>query len=163
MLSIPIGIATGLAVNPIQKWFENRGKTKAAVKLKDVKDRYEIVLFYRLHPHLFTQYLLHTVIRTTFVGAAAGILLGILHAIPNAFFLAIPALARGEPNATQMALFLGLPTFAQLTTVVSSVLIIRYCRPAIQLWHQVRTFEKFVDSVPSEHRNLAAEREAKEI
>jgi hypothetical protein len=163
ILSIPIGIATGLAVNPVQKWLENRGKAKAAIKLKDVKDQYERVLFYRLHPHLFTQYLLQTVIRTTFIGAAVGILLGIFQAMTHAFLFTFPTVVRGPSNPPQLVVIVGMGILAQLTTVVGSVLIIRYCRPAIQLWHQVKTFEEYVNSVPFEHRNLAAERLAKEI
>jgi hypothetical protein len=160
LLSIPIGIATGLAVNPIQKWIENRGEARAAIKLKETRMQYERVLFYLLHPHLFTQYLLQTVIRTTFVGAAVGIFLGIIHAIPNAFVLTGPSVVRGNEYPPQIVAVVSLGILAQLATVVSSVLIARYCIPALQLWNQLRNFEEYVKSVPSEHRDTTLEQDA---
>src|SRR5207244_3657368 len=62
LLSIPIGIGTGLAVAPIERWRENRGKTRGLAKSRWMRQEYVETLNYVRHPHVFTQYLLHKLI-----------------------------------------------------------------------------------------------------
>jgi hypothetical protein len=161
LISVPIGIATGVAVVPIQKWIENRGKAKALIQSRDARERYTSVLFYRLHPHLFTQYLLRTVIRTTFASAAMGIVAGFLYVMANATatFIATQTTSIGFAS-TMMQLFTIL---GQMTIIVASVLIINYCRPALKLWSRVQNFEEYAKSVPSDIRDLTAEALAEKV
>lgn len=149
LLSVPIGIATGVAVTPIQRWIENRGKNKALVESKRVREQYNSVIFYRLHPHIFTQYLLNVVIRTTFIGAAVGIIAGCIY-----------TLAQAGDFVNIRILRSGLYVLGQITAVTSSVLIVGICKPALGLWYRVRNFDAYVRNVPADIRDMEAEAKA---
>jgi hypothetical protein len=148
VLSIPIGIATGLAVTPAQRWIENRGKQKALVQSKRVKADYDAIIFYRLHPHIFTQYCLQVVIKTTFIAAAVGIISGCIYAFAQA--TSFVNIYRLQPAPVLYVL-------AQITAIASSILIINNCRPALKTWQRVRNFEEYIANIPSDIRDLNAE------
>jgi hypothetical protein len=84
LLSIPIGIITGLAVTPIQRWMDGWGKDKKQIEDERTKKEYDSALYYARHPSLLSQYLLQVTIRTTFVGAGVGVLSGVIFALGNA-------------------------------------------------------------------------------
>lgn len=157
LLSIPIGIATGLAIDPVKKFWGDRGKAKAEVQRQDIKDRYVATLFYRMHPHLMTQYLAHSILLATFVGAAMSIFVGTMLLLPQ-FIRVVPI---REPYA--WFIIIGTQLLTQLVTVISSVVIVKYCRPALRMWRNVRFFNDFVEAVPKEMRNFDAEERAEQI
>ena len=162
LISVPIGIATGLAVTPVQKWLEDRGKTKALVHSRDTQHQYAAVLFYRMHSDLFTQYLLRVVILTTFTGSAVGILAGFFFAFANLSGAVLNA-APGYSSRVYTIFIQSVSILGQMTAIVGSILIIRYCRPALKLWQQVRYFEDYAKTIPSELRNLDIEAQVKAI
>jgi hypothetical protein len=88
-------------------------------------------LFYKNNPETFIQYLVHVAIQTAFVGAIVGIFSSMAFAFQE---------------------LIGPIGVGQVITIVSSLLIIRICRPAMILWRKVRNFDVYCKSVPSEIR-----------
>jgi hypothetical protein len=135
ILSVPIGILTGLYTPKIQKWLESRGKEKAEIELRQAKEELEAIEKYVSNPHEFTQYLIKTAIVTTFIGSLPGLLGGV-------FFLSAQALeAVGFTflHSIRSVLYL----FGQLAATVGSLIIINICRPALSTWTKVKNFDEF--------------------
>jgi hypothetical protein len=103
------------------------------------------VTFYRRNPVEFTQYLVQVAIKNTFIGAAVGIVAGLIYALAC-------VLDFGPSYAREMLYLVG-----QIVAVMSSVMIVNICRPALGLWHKVQHFDEYVASVPSEIRQVDAE------
>jgi len=57
LLSIPIGIATGLSVTPLQRFLEYRARQELPSNGRYLREEYLETDFYRTHPEAFTQYL----------------------------------------------------------------------------------------------------------
>jgi len=62
-LSVPISIATGLAIDPIRRWYGARGKTKEAARRALLEGQYKQAIMYRIFPHRLTQFLIYYAIR----------------------------------------------------------------------------------------------------
>ena len=146
LLSIPIGIATGLAVPLLQRWWENRGNKKQANEERRTKEEYLQVAFYKNHPETFTQYLVHVAIQTTFIGAIVGVLSAVFYAVnqvvPDVSGLPFPFYFGAVHRLVSL--------LGQVMAIVSSLLIIRICRPAMALWRKMRDFDKYKRSLPTE-------------
>ena len=142
-VSVPIGIATGLAVDPIKRWWINLGQSRALVRKKQVGKLYTEALQYRLNPDDFTHYLLQVSIRTVLLGAAMSVFGG-------AFFALTEAADLGH-----MGFVIG-----QIVTIFGSVLIVKICVPALSVSSRVIYFEKFAETVPDEFRSPTLEGQA---
>lgn len=135
ILSVPIGILTGLYTPKIQKWLESRSKEKAEIELRQTKAELESIERYVSNPHEFTQYLIKTAIVTTFIGSFLGVLSG-------AFFLSGQALEAAGfvlPDNIRNVLYF----FGQLVITIGSLIIINICRPALSAWTKVKNFDEF--------------------
>jgi hypothetical protein len=106
-------------------------------------EEYREVLSYLRQPHAFTQYLVSVAIRTTFIGAAVGIFTSLLFAL--------------QASEIGRDLERSFGTLAQIVTIVTSIIIVRICRPALKLWYRVRNFDSYVQKIPAEIRDQGAE------
>ena len=156
VLSVPIGIATGLAVTPLQRWFENRGKAKAVGETKRAEAEYKNVLFYRQHPDEFTQYLVQVAIRTTLIGAAVGIFSGFFFTVGQFIEITTPRVL-GFLWVSRRYVEAAGYLCGQLVTILSSVIVVKICMPAMTLWRRVRHFDLYIQGVPSDVRIPDAE------
>jgi hypothetical protein len=155
LLSIPIGIGTGLAVTPLQRALENRGKAKAVAETKRAKEIYTETLFFVGHPHLFTQYLIQVAIKTTFIGSAVGIFSGLFYLVGQMGALSVRELFSWAIDREALNILgFGL---GQVVAIFSSVMIVSICMPAMKLWHRVRNFEEYVKGLPTKIRDIATE------
>jgi hypothetical protein len=66
VLSIPVSLAVGLAIDPIRKWMKARGKSFEEKKLSRQRSEYHRVLFFIANPEEFNQYLLWSAIHSIF-------------------------------------------------------------------------------------------------
>jgi hypothetical protein len=82
-LSIPIGIGTSLYTPWFQGKLEGYSKKRALSQTKNIKEEFESVSFYRNNPSSLTQFLVYVAIKSTFIGAASGILSGFFFALGN--------------------------------------------------------------------------------
>jgi hypothetical protein len=146
LISVPVGIATGLAVPPLQRWLENRGNQKLAEQERRSREEYEEVLFYRKNPETFTQYLVHVAIQTAFIGAVVAVLSALWSAVTPAIASALP-----HPNSDFVLILYSLPR--EMVAIISSLLIIRICRPAMALWSKVKNFDRYEQAIPQEQRD----------
>jgi hypothetical protein len=58
IVSVPIGILSGLAVGPVQRWLDNRSAASRQTKRERQASEYAEVLFFVLHPELLAAYLI---------------------------------------------------------------------------------------------------------
>lgn len=137
LLSIPIGIVTGLITPPIQRWLQARGKDKALKDLARAREELAEVTYYVENPHIFTQYLVQVAIRTTFIGAVLGILGGV------AFMFGSTPLSLSFTWGVDLQLvFIAA---GQAATTMGSVMIVGICRPALRLWTRVRNYDEYAN------------------
>lgn len=82
LLTIPMSILAGLAVRPIERWYERRGKSNEAIRKIQFERDFQQTAEFIEHPHLFTQFLLRTIINL--IRAFAITILGLLISIMSA-------------------------------------------------------------------------------
>jgi hypothetical protein len=135
LLSIPIGIGTGLAVPAVQRWLENRGKARSFNQDKRTAEDYKNVLYSLRNPQLTTQYFIQVALQTAMVGAIIGTIGGLI-TVANLLILAPTRLSRVGIADARMAEATQTLTqvLAILITTFGSVLIISLCNPAMRLW-----------------------------
>jgi len=136
LLSVPIGIATGLVTPIIQRWLESKGKERAFRFARRTLQELEIVTFYREHPADFTQYLVQVAIKTTFIGALLGVLAGL-------FFVTGQLLTTVPLRHVVPAFRDGLFVIGQFAAILGSVMIVNTCRSALAMWTKVRNYDEF--------------------
>ena len=143
IVSIPIGILSGLAVRPVQTWLDRRVVTRSAAQLIQIRRDYAEVLRYSNDQNALTQYLIVTTLRGL-IGIAVG---GI------SFLLLLPSMfVFGAPRWRFYALF-GLRIVSLAAAVTSAVFVVSWCLDAVQLWKRVRDFDDYARTVPDEVRN----------
>jgi hypothetical protein len=59
ILSIPLGLATGLMFPTVQRWIDVRMKARAFAKSKRMRKEYEEALYFHTYPHKMTHYFLN--------------------------------------------------------------------------------------------------------
>lgn len=76
LLSIPIGVGTGLAIAPVQRWLDSYGKYRSLGRTKRMRADYEEAHYFFTYPHRMTHYFLNRAIEllrwTMFVGLGFG-------------------------------------------------------------------------------------------
>jgi len=142
-LSIPIGILTSLITPWIQRKLDESGKQRALTQSKNIKAELTIITQYKNDPTSFSQYLLHIIIRTTFIGSVIGIVSGVLFAFGQ--------LLNGLRSSMIMPLDLGAVEIirnmiffcGQLVVLMGAIMIVNTCRPALSKWTKVHNFDEF--------------------
>jgi hypothetical protein len=150
LLSIPIGIGTALVVPLIQRKWENRTRQRALTASLQTQAELQRIRAYKDNADQFTQYLIYTAIKTTFVGAFVAILSGLLIAIAQLSTLKgiielFPLSSSGYDIifAAKNLMFLA----GQFTALVGSILIVNICRPVLITWTKVQNFGEYEQSV----------------
>jgi hypothetical protein len=157
-LSIPIGIICGLLVGPIQRWYQDWGKSREAARRERIEKEYAETLKYLLFPHSWTHYLLRRVMETIilFIGLSMG----------NLFLLATVELAilakiSGKPIDRHDRFFLF---FILIAAAVTLTIFIAWFTQAIASFLRTSTrrarFHSYVQTLPNNIRNLELEKEA---
>jgi hypothetical protein len=144
LLSIPLSILANVFTPGIQRWLDARSRGRALARTKNLEIEYEQVKRYREKREEFHEYLLWTVIRTTFVGALAGIVAGLTVVIPTIFTpewffparLFVAGIARSILYAT-----------GQVVSVAGALLIINICRTALGTYYKVSHYDEYEASV----------------
>jgi hypothetical protein len=116
---------------------------------KRVRAEYEEVFFYQQNPVVFTQYLAQVAIKTTFIGSFVQVFANLFDAIGNGLFM----LGDVSPVIRSLARDNTFFFVSQIVYLISAILIVGICRPAMRLWRQVRHFEAYQATVPEEIRN----------
>jgi hypothetical protein len=150
-LSIPIGIGTGLAVAPIQKWIDNRSEASRQTKRERQKQEYMEVLFFLRRPELLASQLILRVLS----------LLGLLTIITFASLgeAVLPKELTGQVAfRIQSEFWKGFYLVVTLGGLVAGISIItRVIDNSITLYHRVVRFEKYAESISSDIRDLEIE------
>ena len=147
LLSIPIGIGTGLAVGPIERWWESHGKSKALEKSMEMRVDYAAALFFVQHPHEFTQFLLREIVRGLL--GIGEILLGVLCILMP---LTLRLVGSDESAGRWIAALFLLTGPVPLTMGILT--LARSAKKVNRLWYRVRYFEQYQDEVLPELRKL---------
>ncbi len=164
LLSIPIGIGTGLAGPPLQRWYKHRSKARRIRILEDQKASYYEALFYLARPEKFTQFLIRSgiVMMLAAVAAISGIAffsieMTILFQQEQALHVSRGAdVLRGRPELWAFLLF-----GPSLNTVGLAVLSGYYSRVRT-LSRRVEKFGSYAPTLPQEIRNIALEEAARD-
>jgi hypothetical protein len=147
-LSIPIGILTGLAIPPIQRWYRARHKSKAVAELDRLKRCYSEALFYREHPAEFREYLLVMVIRHIQT-------LGFW--LLSTFFMALSLVAafmvKMSGKTAPMLLKISISAYAvggMVGVVISGMIFQLWVVSFYSTYKRVKYFDSYVKTLPKE-------------
>jgi hypothetical protein len=103
LLSIPIGLGTGLAGPPLLRWYKHRAKARRQRKLENQKAEYMRTLFLFRNPELYTHFLIDCAIKMILGAVTVGTGLGFA-------VIAVAVMGRNElpihgPLATVLKLY----------------------------------------------------------
>lgn len=148
LLSIPIGIGTGIAVDPVKRWWQRRNESNHAKRLDQIKDEYMDVLYCAIHSDLM---LATFVLKGTFV---------------TLFVLYLVMLKTLEPYEDVLTEFLvrRLPVVSHATVVLlagtewllfvgMAVYIGVFTFRGYRLYTRVRFFKTYVKTIPDSIRD----------
>jgi hypothetical protein len=152
LFSIPIGIGTGLAVAPVQKWIDNRSVASRYTKLKRQKREYEEVLFFASRPELLSS---HLIITTLVLGCAVG--------LAFLFSMGEKALPIELTNTAVVRLHSTFWKATWIFIVCSSVtamgsVLTRVVNRSIALYQHVAFFKQYAERIPPTIRNPEMEK-----
>jgi hypothetical protein len=134
LLSIPVGIGTGLLVDPLRSWIDKKALNRS-VEVRDEQEEYKIILLERKFPHVFTQDLVRAVLKATLILGVSLLIIFILDGIGEMF--------HSNPAESNWSGDVGLNLINEVVAVVGILLIIGACRPILARWHRVRNFEEY--------------------
>jgi hypothetical protein len=157
LLSIPLGIVSGLLVPYIQRWIDSRGQVKGVAKRDRMRKEYRQAMSYARHPDLFTHYLIRGLLSITIYsgGAIVSILyyvaLGpasvfyVNNSLPKAFYYVPPIMAY--------------PLFLMILFVIIffSVGIVSNWKRVATVYGRVRRFKTYANTIPADLRDLELE------
>jgi len=150
VLSVPIGIATGLATPYFQRRIEERGKRRAGAEFRRAVRQLREAFYFRAHPDAFTHYLVEVAIKTTFVAAIMAIVTGLIFAINqmmDALLLSGDFRVGRNVKAWEFIRASGW-VVGQLVGVIGSIAVVNLCRPALSLVRRVKYFDHFIKLAP---------------
>jgi hypothetical protein len=157
LLSVPIGVGTGLAVTPLQQWYRELGKSRAEAERNLMTHQYGQALFYISHPHRFTQYLVVEAVRA--IAAIAAMLVG--GGISFGTVLVgglMRAVNAAHPLTKKDIVILWVYMIAGLaSSVVGSAYLARVFQRALPLYKRIVNFEAYAATIPADIRNLEIE------
>ncbi len=164
VLSVPVGIGTGLAVPPLQRWYKHRHKTRQIRHLEDQRDEYYETLVFLRNPEKFSQFLILCAMRL--IIAAFFALCGL-----QFFAIAAPEVrqARQEFHIVQgIGVFRAKPAllvFALAGPVFSTLgigLLSSVFRLVRAQTKRVDNFDSYAETLPPEVRNKGIEQMVKD-
>jgi hypothetical protein len=157
VLSVPIGIAAGLAVNPIQRWWERRGQHSQAERQKQKKAEYEKALYYVLHPEMM---IASFVLKGTFATVFAVYLLILMKLEPYAdVFFAVFLKAHHE---VPVGVVLTVTSLAALLFIAMTIYVVILSARSVTVYFRVRGFWAYAETLPAEVRDREFESFVKE-
>lgn len=173
LLSVPIGVGTGLAVPPIQRFFRSRGDAKAIEESQKARHEYLRVLFFLQHPEMLTQYLVEVGIEiafaslTTVLALSVGLVLGTTSGLitaPSLFRSSVVHHVLTGIGRHHLGAFVLIPLLilVEILFIFYVSFLLRVCLPAITTLRHVRYFKEYVIRVPATIRNLEAEKRLEE-
>lgn len=151
-LSIPIGIACGLTVAPVQRWLDRWGETSHQKKHSRIKSEYRLVMDSALHPDMMI----------------AGMVVNVMYISAYGFFFLV--LRFLDPVVEKLLGFfpnpkINAPHFLLLDlvilvgcTCIATVYVFRLVINSVRLYLHVRFFDGYVKSIPDELRDLKMEK-----
>jgi hypothetical protein len=151
VISIPIAIASGLAVEPIQRWWQRRGEHSHAKKFKQMEAEYNRVTFYAVHSDLMIADL---VIKGIGITLYVAYLLFMTFIGPIVQELA-DFLPR-SPHPSDTALIV-LPAALLACLISLTVFVLTIAIRGVSLYNHVRHYKVYVTNFPAQIRDLELE------
>lgn len=151
LLSIPIGIGTGLVVDPIKRWWNNREQSNHAKRLETMRAEYMDVLYNAIHSDMMiasfalkgiyvSLYLIYLVL-FRLLDPYVDVLIGsIFHRVSGPHWLLVVL------SVVQVLIFVGMSVYIGL-----------FCFRSFRLYTRVRHFEHYAKTLPPEIRRLKLE------
>jgi uncharacterized integral membrane protein len=154
-ISIPIGIASGLAVAPIQRWMDRWGETTHQKKKSRMKDEYAEVTDSALHPEMMIAGMITSVL---LLGLDGFVLLLLLLMKPffDGFLSFVPRPAIAASHLPEILVLLSV--FMVGSFFALTILAFRMVMNSVRLYWHVRFFREYVKSIPDELRDLKLEK-----
>jgi hypothetical protein len=154
-LSIPVGLATGLAggllVRPTQRWLDEKGQSRTQRKRASVETEYWDVLYYAGNPTEFTNLLIEGAIRCAF-----GLTFFTFPTLPVAALVYVTATRPQEPHSSAFAVV----TLFTLCCCFGAGYMLSSTFRALKRYKQLASLDKYLGSLPPNIRNATAEAEA---
>ena len=151
IVSVPIGILSGLAVGPVQKWLDNRSAASRQTKRERQASEYAEVLFFVLRPELLSAYLLVRV--TAIVGFFGTIAIAVFaeSALPPEFTRQTVLTIHSEGWKVGY-IAISMVGFVMLWSVLT-----RMVENSSRLYRRVSGFSHYAEGLPPDVRNLELE------
>jgi hypothetical protein len=152
ILSLAVGITSGLAVQPIQRWWEKRATSSQSKRHKRIAEEYAAATYYALHPEFLVCKLVLTC--TGVMGFAIYLLCLIKIDVTPVHPGLFPKPAFRVPEYVPTLLDVG----QMLFIIVVAIFIGRTTINAFYLFERVRGFRFYVEKVPSKLRDVSMEK-----
>jgi hypothetical protein len=146
--SFPLSIVVNLITPPLQRWFDSKSKERSFHQLRRAREQLEQLTRFHDNPDLFTQFLVYTALKTTYVGALMTVLAALLFAVA----LAGGGFLGATAGALRVEGYLG--SIAYVILLLASAMIMNILRPALSTWNKLRNFDEFKSRI---ERQLDAE------
>ena len=157
LLSIPIGIGTGLLIAPIQRWYQSWGKTREEARHARIEREYAQALSFVRYPHMFTRFAFRTVVSMVMAitfwlaGSFLGVLMAEIKILEVVTKQAFP-MPRIEHIFIQASLFLS-----GVMVAVGLARLTQEFQKFRDTGARVARFRTYVESVPDDIRRLSVE------
>ena len=140
MISLPIAILANFLTPILKRRIDNAGEKKLKVRKEELEREFNKVQNFIKNPSLLSSYLISIVIKTTFVGALAGIIVGLLSLF-----------SQWQDRVGVLPISWDVhDIFNFLMIIVSvsvSVVIFQLCDEGIKAYNRVNNFEKYKNRV----------------
>jgi hypothetical protein len=153
ILNFVVGVGSGLAVQPIQRWWEKRASSSRAKRIQRIQEEYDETIYFALQPEFLLGKL---------------ILIGIGVSCYAVYVLLLVKLdvTPFSSSAWSWHTTFTFPRYVLMLLDVANVMFIvflttfvgRIAFNAFALFERVRTFKRYVNKVPSEVRDLQLEK-----
>ena len=162
LLSVPIGIGTGLVIPSLQRWYEGIGKSRSQSRHDRLVYEYGETLHYVSHPTKFTYFLIISVLRC--VIATVAITMG--QGVGMITMLALRLRTLGNTTADVSPTYrVGAMVYVAIGLLISTVgiaMITRTGRRAGAMYRRITTFDQYVETIPDDIRSVDVEIAARE-
>ena len=149
VLNFVVGVGSGLAVQPVQRWWVRRSNRSNIARLTQVRTEYKRALHYSLNSDLLIARLIVNGLLLTFNG-----FLGIMAGVMTIFYRsAIPSKVHFSHSD-----FVAI-SLLTATTIFVAVLMGTSFNESVRLYAHVVLFEDYVNQIPTEIRNEELEAE----
>ena len=155
VLNAIVGIACGLAVRPIQSWYDRRGLSRSRAKAEQLRCEYHGVLSYVRDPNALVLYLLRALLRSA-LGLAVSIFGFVIESSSTISAISIgPSYVafRIPGPGVWYYVHLGIRYLGDIGFIGGLYLVFYWVVDALSVWNRVHNFEKYCMAIPPEIRS----------